>query len=411
MHLINMNSLEAVRVPKNQITDIFIKIQNGQENQLSGFINAESFLTRLSPSVSEFHIDPVLVLSFDCNYRCTYCYQEDYKKLSARLSVNDLGKIDEFYNVYCDHYQLPKKYGEIKIVGGEPLLPKNRQVLESIFQRWNDQEFLITTNGTFIKDYFYLIGKYKIKLKVSLDGTRKMHYERRLTGDKYAYDKTLVGIKQLVEAQIPVTVLSVYNPNNYLKYPEYFDLMEACGWLRSPYLKLAFIPERGIGCDDIDLTYLHETLISFSKLKQLDGRTKHVNAKQLVPGTYTLEKALYDAQTNQVFDSYRCTLLEYPHYSFLPNGDVMFCLAFESRQGRIGRYKPDCDIDFVKIDKLRLRRIDNMSNCQSCNLKILCKGGCVATTSENSGNLEDTNCSFWKTPDFLNYLEEVIRDF
>ena len=408
LHLINLDSLGVKTIPRSEIENIYKNLRDGLDNELRDFIDAESFLSAMHPSSSSFCINPLLALSFDCNYSCDYCYQKERKKDNGQLSTDDLLRVDEFYNHYCDHYALPFRYGTFTIIGGEPLLPKNRLVIESIFRKWKNQEFAITTNGTNIEDFFDLLIKYQVRIKVSLDGTRAMHYEKRHTKDSSAYEKTIMGIKRLVNAEIPVTILSVYNPLNYQKYPEFFDEMESCGWLSTPYLNLAFIPEMGRGCDDINMEYLHSANLTFLKLKEFDYRTAYVNARKLVPGAFALEKALYEAKSYNTFYPYRCSLLELPDYSFLPNGDVMLCLQIENQEGRVGRFKPHVEIDFEKIDRLKLRRIDKLEKCLTCKVKILCKGGCAATSVENSGNPYDPYCGIWQHPDFLDYIENVM---
>lgn len=406
--LINLNSLGVRKLKRSEFYEILSDLRENKDNSIKDFINEAPFIKTMAPSSSLFSINPLIAISFDCNYRCEYCYQGARRTDNSQLMVSDLNKIDEFYDEYCDHYNLPKRYEVFTIIGGEPLLPQNRLVLEHIFRKWEDKEFAITTNGTYIEEFFDLLEKYQIKLKVSIDGTRQMHYERRHTSDRLAYEKTILGIKKLVNAKIPVIINTVYNPLNYLKYPEFFNEMESYGWLSTPYLKLAFIPEVGKGCDDIEFDYLQLANSTFAKLKELDNRAEYVIAKGMVPGASALTASLSEAEKNKTFYPYRCSLLELPNYSFLPNGDVMLCLAIENSVGCIGKYKEQIEIDFEKIDQLKLRRFDKMKKCMNCNVKILCKGGCAATAAELSEDLIDPYCGIWEHPDFIQYIENVI---
>lgn len=175
------------------------------------------------------------------------------------------------------------------------------------------------------------------------------------------------------------------------------------------FLRLAFIPEMGKGCDDINLKYLYSANQSFKRLKELDNRAIYVDARQLVPGAVPLQRALVEAQSKHTYNPYRCPLLKEPDYSFLPNGNVLLCLAIDNHVGVVGKYKPRIEIDFKKIDQLKFRRIDKMSKCVSCKFRILCRGGCVATALEKFGTVNDPYCGMWEKPFFLEYFENVMK--
>jgi sulfatase maturation enzyme AslB (radical SAM superfamily) len=270
--LINSISLERKTIAKN---DLFKKSADIEE-----FINQSSYIERLAPETNFQKIEPTIVTSFDCNYSCTYCYQKEKKIILGRTLPIDVDLIKSFYCTFGQLYNLPLDFGTIHVVGGEPLLPENYDTLCHIPEIWPNNTISITTNGTFLIDYSDYINRNNVKVKISIDGTKEMHMKRRLTKQNDAYNKTINGLEMLIESKIDTTIMTVFNPENVEGYSKFFDQLETMGWLHVPNLSLAFIPEVGCGCDDMPVEDVLESLSAFSKLKQLDGRTKHVDARK-----------------------------------------------------------------------------------------------------------------------------------
>ncbi len=396
--IINIDSLEYIMIPKNEI----LKFSYDEKLKVK-----LSYIDRFKPVSSKEIIEPTIITSFNCNYSCEYCFEHGIERCHERLLPQDIPLIMDFYQAYCNLYSFPFTFGALTIMGGEPLLPENRETLEHISELWPDSLLKITTNGTYIEEYSDYIINNKVQFKVSVDGTEEIHFRRRRCQQKDAYEKAIKGISMLLNNQINTTIVTVFNPENIENYPRFFDLLEGIGWLRVPELTVGFVLEIGCGGDDIATDNVIRALKAFRKLKSIDKRAYYVNAQKLVPGCLNLVEAIMEAQ-QKMYDPYRCVCLGSPDFTFFPDGTIHLCTAFQNSSGCVGRYKPNIEIDQEKIELFRKRRIDTMSKCKKCSMKALCRGGCAATVMKKLGNPLGVCCELWESPLFLEYFETVL---
>lgn len=117
-----------------------------------------------------------------CNLRCTYCYlgKKTNQKMSERIAYNGL----EIAFLNVEKHKDRRLW--VDFVGGEALLSFSflKQLVEYIERRALQRNILvtysITTNGTILNDEIltWLI-KYKIHLKISIDGDEETHNRNR----------------------------------------------------------------------------------------------------------------------------------------------------------------------------------------------------------------------------------------
>ena len=400
--LLDIDSLEKVVISKKELLEYGMEVLHKYK-----FCEKDCYIERYVPAEHNVVINPTIITSFKCNYSCEYCFEKKHKKINSAMNPEDVQKIKEFYEIFCERTSFPFNFGEITVLGGEPLLPENRSVLESIAEMWSGQCIKITTNGTYLQNYMDFIVNNNVQLKVSLDGTKTVHYRRRKCLQRDAYDRAVEGIRQLVKNKVNVKVITVFESENVSDYPQFFDLLESLGWIKEKELSVGFIPEIGCGSDDRTTEQIINTITAYKKLKVSDERIKYVDARKLIPGSINLMTALNNANKN-MYEPYRCSCLEKPDYAFFPDGKVHLCAAGSGKAGCIGRYKPDAEIDFEKIELFRKRRIDTISKCRKCTMKALCTGGCPVTSLAIGNDILEPYCGFWKNPVFLKYLEEVF---
>ena len=399
---LNIESFRDVRVHRSQI---FI---NGKLNkkieEISEPIHTESGINVEMCKL----INPTFVLDFNCNYHCEYCYQKNMRLNSGNMTEEHIDGIGRFYDYFCKKNNIEKKFGEINIIGGEPFLESNRRTIEYISQKWADSPLCFTTNGTNVISYLDFLVKRKTRIKVSLDGTKQMHYSRRKTKDKYAFEKTIDGIKELLKNNKDVQIVTVFDYSMLEGYSGFFSLMESLGWGSNPKLKIAFIPQFNSGCDDI--IDLRKTVDSFLRLNEKDNRTQMVDARKLFPGSIVFENIMRKKQCGEIGCSpYRCSCLYYPDYWFLPDGTVHFCFYTKSEKTLIGKYFPQVEFDQEKIVQLKNRRIDFIEKCKNCKYRFLCRGGCAISSLQRTGTIYNEDCMLWKDAFFVKHYDKVLK--
>jgi MoaA/NifB/PqqE/SkfB family radical SAM enzyme len=140
-----------------------------------------------------------------CNLTCKHCYMEGAPSRTERLPLDlVLGAIGE-----CRSLGIANLY----VTGGEPLLyPGFEQVLEKASE---DPGLAITvcTNATLVKaKHVALLKEVNARVNVSVDGSSEFHDLFR--GRSGAFKATERGLQKLVEAAVPVTIVSTISRAN-----------------------------------------------------------------------------------------------------------------------------------------------------------------------------------------------------
>ena len=163
---------------------------------------------------------PVVVWNMTrrCNLRCVHCYSQSQDKFYPDELTTAEGKamIGDLASFSCP---------VILFSGGEPLM---RADLPELAQYAVDKGLrtVISTNGTLLDREMTTTLK-RIGLSyvgVSLDGLRETHDHFR--GTKGAFDKSIAGIRNCLEAGIKVGVRFTINRRNAQDIPAIFDLLE-----------------------------------------------------------------------------------------------------------------------------------------------------------------------------------------
>ena len=369
----------------------------------------EAYQKRLIPVPDNVTVSPVLVTGFDCNYRCTYCYQKEDRGIHEKMKPEDIYRIIVFYDHYGETYNKDVEIETIGLIGGEPLLLSNRELLQECVSVWKDKSFILTTNGTYLIEYLDLLERINVHVRVSLDGTRDIHYARRKTDVAGAYERAIEGIKCLLERQIPVTILILFDSENTEDYPIFFDEMEEIGWRSDKNLQLAFISMISNGCDDIDEDASFKNLRAVTKLAGQDMRTKDVYAGKLIPGGENYPETIQLAETGY-YNPYRCEQLRGSSFSFLPNGDIYPCMTIKKeKRFTVGTFKPEITINdsFIKI--MENRRCDIIRKCVNCKMRAFCRSGCMATAIAHGGDAATPYCGSWENEETIQWLDSLYR--
>lgn len=164
----------------------------------------------------------MLVMTNQCNLRCSYC---DWEKDKSIVMDN------EQYNLSCKHLEkvrkiIDKKYPNINIVqysGGEPLLYP--EVLFRVLNIFHDKWIRINTNGVLITEE--ILGKIKehgkTYIAVSLDGFTFEPNRARFGENKQLFEKVLNNVDQVIKKEIPLMILCTLSKNNIDYFPEFVE--------------------------------------------------------------------------------------------------------------------------------------------------------------------------------------------
>ena len=175
-----VHTISLVSIYQQKISDKFTLLINSFKNKVlvvesdkikNNMMNVDSFLSEWfeTPSSDLDHFTPdklydeklllesrkkiqiSLAITYFCNLRCSYCFQQKYDGL-VRKPIT-LGELDETLDkITALIRENPDLEVSLGLFGGEPLLPKNEPILDRIFQYCVDKKLKIdiTTNGIFL---------------------------------------------------------------------------------------------------------------------------------------------------------------------------------------------------------------------------------------------------------------------
>lgn len=136
----------------------------------------------------------MLLVTYNCNLRCNYCYEP--KERNLRMSVSKAKsiiseQIQKLEEIKCSHV-------EIQFMGGEPLLefPLIKEVSEWIWNKYNQSNIEIMlfapTNGTLLNNEmkeWFANNKHRFNLGLSFDGNISMqNLNRTFSSEKVDID-------------------------------------------------------------------------------------------------------------------------------------------------------------------------------------------------------------------------------
>ncbi|MDR5597866.1 radical SAM/SPASM domain-containing protein [Paenibacillus larvae] len=282
---------------------------------------------------SERTLQLILLTNEDCNFRCTYCY-EDFTKSEMKTDVQ-LGIIRFLEKNISRYRQL-----FINWFGGEPLksfdIIKNLSYkIMEICERYNVHYYAgITTNGYLLdKDTFeQLLDLNVVSYQITLDGTAETHntYRAGRFGEK-TFDKILSNLIAMKQFSSNFTVVLRSNINNEVSavMNDYISLVSNI-FVEDPRFILHFIPIQNLKGEqkaDIHLCDTKDLFPLYNKAKK-EGFEFNFYKQYLRPGgsqCYASNPSSYVIGSDGMI--YKCTVAfnnPYNHVGdLLENGQMI----------------------------------------------------------------------------------------
>jgi len=322
--------------------------------------------------------------SYQCNLRCTYCFQTDLpsnpnKFMSAKILDDSINAAEEMSK------EKSGKVDSIELFGGEPLLLKNKPALKKIFKfaQEKDAPITIVTNGVMAKDFIDILLPVKEKirmLQITVDGPAEIHDKRRIfPSGKGSFAKISESIDTLLKNNIHVNVRVNIDNTNIDYLPGFYEYITKKNWLKHPDLKimLALVTDHStLDYDDVIIPEekLLERLIRiYDKYPELEDTFGFYKFKPL---RHILDLAGGAPNVSPKFVNCESNLLELN--LLCPDGYIYACgESVGYPEYAIGRFSPKLE---SYPDKKKLwtdRTILNIKKCRTCKFAPLCGGGCA----------------------------------
>ncbi len=329
---------------------------------------------------SNKHFQIAILPTEQCNFRCTYCY-EDYRV--GRMKPEIVSAIKRL---------LRQRVGDLETLtvswfGGEPLLAKNIVLDVSAFAADLASQHVrlgyrggMTTNGYFL-DYETASALAECGVReyqISLDGPREVHNETRLRADgRGTYERIWANLLAIRNSSLPVSVLLRvhFSADTVQSLLPLLDDIKT-QFLTDSRFSVAVMPiGRWGGVNDAAIQLL-------SKDKQEQAITTFLTA--------LFGENVSSPQNLSRIDGYVCYASRSNALVIRPNGDVAKCtLALYDERNKVGTLQPDGTIQLIPG-----RLAPWLRGLETLDPKVLsCPLGGMSARPEALGAVADGNCA------------------
>ena len=343
------------------------------------------------------------IISYDCNLRCVYCYEDPILNGCACLPKCRITKeqVDKAYEIIIEKDKDKTGRKTIHLYGGEPFLVENYEMLEYIVQKGKElgYVFSVTSNGYDLDKYMdYLEENSKIfSFQITIDGVEDIHNERKPHyRNKDSFAKITSNVDSLLKLGISVSIRINTDPYTMERADELLDYFKEKGWLQYQNFKAYYallrkeVPIKGENGEyskemftqsSFFCTYLQKGLEKqgCGKVMCQDYSVRSVLTNMLLGKSTPYKSHFCGAQSGMII--------------FDPLGDIYSCWdVVGQREYRVGHYMPDFVLEDTFADKWFDSRVSKFS-CIKCKYVLFCGGGCLANAIRTTGNLQSGTCN------------------
>jgi uncharacterized protein len=322
----------------------------------------------------------MILTTFDCNFKCEYCVENDVKDIRSENMTDDVSKnIIEWVarNIYERH---PDDV-ELVYYGGEPLLNKNPifSISKELFKISLDKKasfsFGIITNGSvsLSSEEMEELKDYGLKyFQVTLDGPEFIHNLRRpYKSGKGSFSDILTNVKKFVEF-VPVFVRVNIDRTNANSIGELLNFLYKEGL--SSKIVMDFAPRIKSGL-----------LPHFCDANIMPDKAFSDSLKEVLP----IARNLGFSVARRFVEIGPCLLTSESQFVIDPIGDIYKCSGFVGRKEfSVGNVKDEhYSSKFIKFITM-----DRWEQCLDCPYVPLCGGGCAYESFVTFGDYRKRLC-------------------
>lgn len=330
---------------------------------------------------------------YGCNFRCDYCFQEDYGVRPSELSD---AVLDAFFEHVAREFAGRRKY--ITLFGGEPLLPGDapRERIAAILRRAAsaDIDVAVVTNGHSLLDYLGTLSIARIReIQVTLDGPPDIHDARRhLAGGAPTFERIAAGIDAALEAGHVVNLRSVVDRTNVGRLPELARIARERGWTGNPRFKT-----------QLGRNYELHTCHAAQGSERLHSRVElaedlhaliaaHPEFLEYHRPAFSVSRFLWEhgELPKPLFDACTGTKTE---WAFDFRGRIFACTATVGKPGEeLGTFWPEIRLEREVVKDWQERDVVSMAECRTCSNALACGGGCASVARNRTGQVGSPDC-------------------
>lgn len=330
----------------------------------------------------------VIVMSYNCNLHCKYCYQQcdptlDRNKISLDNLTNILSVIDQYYNSH------PEKYINIELFGGEPLLKENHNEIIHIFDFCVEHKFpvAITTNGVnlpyYLKDLIIYSG-LQMTVNTTIDSISENEKTRfSASGEEDSSGGNLLNsIYILINNDVSVSVGANIDRHNIGQIESMIQFYKENGFLDNPNFRFLIgrVDDRRFETGYDQMVTDSELLFKLAEIEIIPSRIDYAFVKaslflcrKLDPGFRQMEMRYV---SNYCWSSAPIQQVFYIDAQL----DVFRCSYTVGRK-QYSLFK--FSLDSLENYQLPNRTYRDYEKCRKCVIGGYCSGGCALSADVN----------------------------
>lgn len=331
-----------------------------------------------------------VVVTYDCNFRCPYCYENGIKKDTTTFTKEKTDKLYKTILEIAPHKELRNNF--IALYGGEPLLKENKEAITYLVEKGRELgfKFYTATNGFDLDNYVDLLAPDRICfLQITIDGMPMLHNQKRIhKSGNPTFEKIVSNIGLALKKDVVVSIRVNTDKSNIGQLNELNQYFKEIGYLENEKFSIysALLVDYSENGDLPNIIRPNEYIKHFKE-----------NNVQCSHQDYGLSKKIISAIKSNRPISLASSFCGAQNCGFVldPIGNIYPCWEVVNRkENQIGHYREDSIVwnDAVRMKWRRNSIIDN--NCIKCKYAFLCRGGCPAL------QLKGRRCT---------HIEEVVR--
>jgi uncharacterized protein len=331
------------------------------------------------------------VPNYSCNFSCSYCYQDEYTN-PHQSATPEL--IESFFGYVRTEFAGRRKY--LTIFGGEPLLntPHQRDLIALMIKYSNEVgiDICVVTNGYYLEQYIDLLAGGKIReIQITLDGTKKIHDQRRfLKGGSPTFEPIVRGIDAALSAGFPVNLRMVIDKQNIDNLPELASFAIEKGWTSHPLFKTQIGRNYELHHCQSTPDQLFTRISLFKKIFELTEVHPHI--LEFYKPSYSVAKYLSEngVLPDPLFDACPACKSE---WAFDYTGRIYSCTATVGKEEEsLGTFYPEVTKNEQLIHQWGSRDVTSIEECRNCSVQLACGGGCGSVAKNKNGSILSPDC-------------------
>lgn len=346
----------------------------------------------------------VIYITDECNQRCSYCFESSIDILDKRKKTLSTEQITKIFDTISKLNKKEKKQGTITLFGGEPLLEKNKEIIENILSQVKERCFQkvdIVTNGLTLNNYDDLIQRFRLQigtLIITLNGYKETHDSARGSLGQPTFDRIIGNIKHFLAYTngVNIRLNLMLDKTNVGEMRPLLSYLKAENISTDQRVSLEF-GRMQFRVDPDNINFENELLYEdyYSSLFNYYYNDELVTDKMICGSEVSIISKMYKFWKNNslVYPELKGCSAVYPgRFCYFVDDNIYPCTEIAGLENfSIGNYMKS-GIDTLKYEPWFNYKVQELDKCKECKYIGLCNGACPVSNITSNGQLDDIYC-------------------